>query len=502
MDRIGRPSHRQVLLARSKRDTSNRSSDAGDIPPDEQRILAGLLLTLLYPLFVFGGSRPTTQWAVLVLACGTLLLALLRRSRQPPLLTILKDPVFWLGGGFLVLLLTQWLNAGRTALFNWATMSWMYTPPAIAWLPGAVTRDDGLEALRWFIPAGVIMLVIRNTLSRRAIRLLYGILTAGSALLALQALVQWGAAAAKCCGVLYPADSYFATSFGYMNHAGAYCVLALTLSFSLLFRSLRKEGPGKRWQRIVFGMASLLLFAGAHASESRAAICLAWLVTLFAALLFVSRNWRTLSPSDRLNRVVIVGGVLCLLVFFIDGFGHDMLKREFVTQLTAHTPSAITSSSQFISAIAKEGAGGDRNFFRETALKVWKDHLWLGAGLWAQRYFMGIYLDPSEWGRVLDEGAANVHTDGLQFLSEFGLVGVLLMGLTVLVAAWPIMSATKGLYRTPERLILLTGLVALVAYSFVDLPFRSPAIMLVWTALVSGEAAYWHEKRRPSPQSA
>jgi len=440
----------------------------------------------------------------MVLASATCIMAFIPRGRHrssspsPLIVALSRDPALWFGGCFLVLLLIQWLNAGRELLFNWGTMHWLYAPPAISWLPGAVTRADAAEALRWFVPTWVIMLIIRHTLSRATLVSLYvGLVTSASAL-SLLAIIQWGVAQTELFGIPSPPDSYFATSFGYMNHAGAFCVLILAVSFGLFLRAFRINGSGTLSSRIFFGITSFILFVGAHVSESRAAICMVWLLALVALVLYIAQDWKAIPPVDRLNRLAIVCGIVGLLFFFVGGLGHTMLKREFVDELVKPPTSAQTQSSTVISAFIKAGAGGDRNLFRDIAVQIWKNHRWFGAGLWAQRYFMGIYLEPSEWSHVLDDGAANVHTDGLQFLSEFGLVGFFFMAMTVLAILRPIFNKMRVVPLTPDRLIIACGLMLILVYSFVDLPFRSPAILLTWTALLSGEAAFWKAKRPSS----
>lgn len=464
-------------------------------------MLTGLWLTTLYPAWVLGGSRAPTQWTVLVLATLSLILSLscMRRSGASWGKRLLGDPVLWTGGAFLLLLLIQWLNGGRDLLYDYATQRWSYAPPPIAWLPGAVTRPDGLEALRWFIPPWMVMLILRHAVSREMLSRFYRGMVAGAAGLAFLALIQWSLAQAGIPGVPSPDDFYFATSFGYMNHAGAYCILLFSLALGLLLKTFRTRfnSPAITRTRLVWGAACLVLFAGAHASACRAAICLAWFLACTALLLFLFQGWTTRTPVQRLNRGLAIAAIACLLLFLVDGFGHTMLKREFVVRLAQHTSAKIDSPMTLVSAIIREGAGGDRNLFREIAFRIWKEHPWLGAGLWAQRYFMGTYLPPSEWSLVLDDGAANVHTDALQFLSEFGVAGFILMGITVLVLLWHMLRKIRGLLVVPDRLIVALGLAIILVYSGVDLPFRSPAILLAWTAMLAGESTYW-KARKPS----
>ena len=99
-------------------------------------------------------------------------------------------------------------------------------------------------------------------------------------------------------------------------------------------------------------------------------------------------------------------------------------------------------------------------------------------------------------------GGANVHNDALQFLAEQGLVGFGLIFLCGLLLACPpfsqawhifrakMTSETEGdvskkacgwINRFPVMLVAVSvGTGATVCHSLGDLPFRDPAIMLVW----------------------
>ena len=408
---------------------------------------------------------------------------------------LVRDPLFWAGGAFLILLVIQWLNAGRQLIYNWPTLSWIYAPPDIAWLPGAVTKADAAEALRWFVPPWIAMLLLRHSLPRRNILVLYGGLVASGAVLAVAATLQWLAAQHAVLAIPAPADSYFVTSFGYMNHAGAYCVLLLAVSLGLFLRTFHR-GHTSGWKTTTaWGFASFALFCGAHASESRSAICLAWLLSGLAVLLYCVQDWRAIPPVARLNRIASALGIACVVFFLVGIFGGAMLKREFVEELSRHSAVTLNTPTAVVSALAQAGTGGEREMFRTVALKIWRENPWFGGGLWAQRYFFALHLDPSEWSRALDEGAANVHTDCLQFLSEFGIVGFSLMGIAVLALALPVLRRFRELTSTPYRLIILCGIGVILAYSAVDLPFRSPAILLTWCVLLSGESMYWRGRK-------
>lgn len=94
-------------------------------------------------------------------------------------------------------------------------------------------------------------------------------------------------------------------------------------------------------------------------------------------------------------------------------------------------------------------------------------------------------------------GGANVHNDTYQFLAEFGSVGFGLILATVLcfiigaiwkvsrfsklAATFPIAISPKWIYRLPpEALAIFVASVATIVHSLGDLPFRTPAVLLMW----------------------
>ena len=135
---------------------------------------------------------------------------------------------------------------------------------------------------------------------------------------------------------------------------------------------------------------------------------------------------------------------------------------------------------------------------------MWQDHPAFGVGGWGFRYLLGWYIPSNQWHEIR-EGDANVHNDALQFLAEFGAVGSGLMAATVLVLLVPALKERP--WEKPLPLIVLLGLGATVVHSMIDLPFRSPAILYSWLAILavlpvmasSTEPSYRNTKNRCEP---
>ena len=102
-------------------------------------------------------------------------------------------------------------------------------------------------------------------------------------------------------------------------------------------------------------------------------------------------------------------------------------------------------------------------------------------------------------------GGSNVHNDTLQFLVEHGFVGFGLMLSFVLLLVIPLVReivrfcrlkhpgayhpGTSGkshwFYRIPPVVVaVFAGTTATFLHSFGDLPFRSPAVLVVWLVAI------------------
>ena len=79
---------------------------------------------------------------------------------------------------------------------------------------------------------------------------------------------------------------------------------------------------------------------------------------------------------------------------------------------------------------------------------------------------------------------ANVHNDPMQFLAEAGIVG---FGVIIAILVVVIRPAVGGYFwRKPALLFSSFGLLCVAVQSLIDLPFRSPAVLYCWLAILGG----------------
>jgi O-antigen ligase len=101
----------------------------------------------------------------------------------------------------------------------------------------------------------------------------------------------------------------------------------------------------------------------------------------------------------------------------------------------------------------------------QAALNMWRDHLWLGAGLGNYPVLYPLYAI-GRWRDAL----GHAHNFYLNVAAETGLVGLLLYGflwLSIFWFSWRAIHTTQGLQRAVAVGILGT-LVALSVHNFVD----------------------------------
>jgi O-antigen ligase len=429
-------------------------------------------MLLLYPAWLRGGTyipcQPPLVWIGLaILLC--LIASARSRVQGWRNLFLLTEPIFYFGIGFLALLIIQWANAGRQLVFDTAQAKWIYTLPPVPWLPSAITRKEAGEMLVWFFPAWALLLALRSGFfGRRTLKHLYVLMAGNAALVALFGIVQYLSGTHSIYWI-QPLDCPFFASFGYANHAGAFFTLMFAISAGLLSRRFvtKQFGGRARWL-VLLTVCALLNFLGANLSLSRAAILLVWSLAAFVVLYTLLKTWATLRPVQKLNVIAAVAATALLAAFLVAATA----KKEIGKELSTLHPGDRSANV----------IGGEWGLLRQAAFKMWQEHPGFGVGGWGFRYLLGWYIPPDQWHEIR-VGDASVHNDTLQFLAEFGSVGSGFMTATVLVLLVPALK--KRPWEKPLPLIALLGLGATFVHSMIDLPFRSPAILYSWLAILA-----------------
>ena len=364
----------------------------------------------------------------------------------------------------------QWWNSGRIQVFDFDAFVWTYSSPPHPRLPSAVTTVEAFEMLRWFAPVFTVLLISRHAFPVLATSRFYLLVCLNAAANAVLALTHHFQGWEMMYKTVRDSGKDTYGSFGYPNHAATFFILLFAFALGLTFREIFKDRSERQLVRMApAALVTVLFFFTAQFSASRAGMLGVWLVLLLTLISIAIIAWPRIHPVQRLYASL---GALLLLVVLVAGFfmfADPAHLRELRRATTDLDPSREFNA---------------RFFQIESAIAMWKDHPWFGVGGWGYRYFVGFYIDESMW-TFLGVGKANVHNDFFQFLAEFGLVGITLLGIAFGPA---IARAVRDTFRPPEhpqslwafplRISLAFGLLLMLAHSMIDLPFRSPAVFI------------------------
>jgi O-antigen ligase len=262
------------------------------------------------------------------------------------------------------------------------------------------------------------------------------------------------------------------TSFGYANQAGGFFVLCFCIAIGVMLSTLLHRQPVRT--KVWPVLCSLILLGGLLVSLSRSAIILSLILLALTALYVLTYRMGQTSRAKQFNRLIAIlaiGTATFLAIYPLVGDSVvDELARQNSEALDLCLPASWTHS-------ALENI---RPMYRAIAVKVLRDNFWFGAGGWAVRHLGIIYVPLSQIPRLQTEGAANTHNDTLQFLSEFGVLGMALLWGGIGVIATPLVRHWRTLWNSPRSVFNILGLLAITIHSNFDSPFRSPAILFLW----------------------
>jgi hypothetical protein len=390
-------------------------------------------------------------------------------DRQRIRTDVLRDPVFYLASLFLLQIVIQSLNSGYVVMWDKVDTAGMPELPPF-WLPWSVESKTASQVFTWFFPACTALMVVRHVLSKAQLRFILYIMVWNAALLAVVGMLQQAMGAEKMLGLwTIPHGSFFAT-FGYVNHGGAFFYLHAAIAAGLTHQAIKKQFPPV--QISVWVLCFVLCLSAAFASLSRAAGLAALFLVLAAAGAIIHRVWKRSVGQSQLINII---GISCIVVLtglvLYFGSGEGALSSEI--------------EETFFGARMEEAVEG-RTMQLPGAWEIALDYPVFGCGGWGYRWMALLYIPVNEWDLWRGPGKANVHCDPLQFLCEFGFVGSLLMAGAVV---WLVVAFFRQWKKDGKASVLGKwiglGLLLIFAHSWVDLPYRCPAILIAWCFLLA-----------------
>ena len=474
-------------------------------------------------VWTFGGTRgdlllPVIPWLVVIMA--EVLLCFPQRHRGETTYeardrvwhALKKDPVTWVSLGFLALLTVPFVNNGLCPFCDARQIARGVSPdPAVPFLPFCVNRLEHLSVFLWFLITLPAMLAVRHGLTRRGKRLVIELIMWNGLAVAVFGFVE------KAMGATGPfwdtnpgtywktASDFFAT-FGYPNMAGDYFVTMFALAAALWRDKFEQDTKEKQaakeadeknyrtslfWTRHYFLLPVAVFFFAALNTLSRAAIIL---VTVLAVLFFIHTLVSFLSHKRKAKRVTL--GVWSLLVFgvvifFASVSMPDRMRKEIRT----------LDATTVLDRVSGRGQDHER-----LATALWRDHKLFGCGGWGYSHLCTTKMPPKEKKSAVQRvGGINVHNDYLQFLAEHGLVGFGCLVTMVVLLVWPLGRIWRALMAavrfTPPKqqpakplaifvlpapvFCILLAAVATFIHGFGDCPFRSPAVLMLFYAMLA-----------------
>ena len=408
-----------------------------------------------------------------------------------------KDPLTWASLFLLLLLVIPLFNVAGAPVFDSAAGRWTNPVPPIGWLPSCVVADQHAVLLLWFPPALAAALACRHGLLKRGKRLLLELICWNGAVLAAIGFAQLATGTKEMLWFV-PLDSYYFSTFGYPNFAGAFFTLVFALACgiwgfdaTLFLQSeqaaiVQSEKTFFVRHRMLLPMA--LTFFAAMATLSRAAILLASFVLASFAVYMILYTWKRLSQGAR---VKIFAGIFALIAVFAVAL---MLFRfnDFKAELKTLTLDAVVKR-----------VSGTGYYHQRVAKAIYRDHPVFGVGGWGYPHYQMQYMTPEDLKNMQVQGGANVHNDSWQFLAEQGYVGFGTLAACALMLAVPLWisifrlikksfklskidvdrnsPAGHWFYCVPVPLVaVIIGTSATLFHSLGDLPFRDPAVLTVW----------------------
>lgn len=460
-----------------------------EMHPQERWTLVWLALHLCFLPWALGAMHLWSQCVSLGLAIIGFTSAAMPRIygevhtggepvRVVPLQRLRRFPLFWIG--LLILLYVGIQGANPAWSYKANTAYWWIEPVAhIGWLPaGMAVPFETAGPWRALIILTSLWLTLCTLwvgfMRRVTFRLLFTILVANAAILALFGLVQQLTHAKGIFWVIKSSSASFVATFIYRNHAGAFLNILVALGAGLAWwhytranRRFEKSSPAG-----VFTFLAMVIGVMALFTLSRGTALTLLVFAVIAGGTFFVMQLR--QPAHQRSRFVILGMIILLTGFL--GVGFYSLKAEniwkrFSTLLVDPVASAHDRTQAHVAAV---------EMFRASPAFGW------GAGCFRYGFPEYVRKQPEIYysGRVTRTQRKlweHAHNDFLEYPIEFGFAGSLLFLAGLGWIAWRLLR--NRFWTNPMTLPLVLGLGLTTVHAWGDFVFQNPAILITWAVL-------------------
>ncbi|MDX1951274.1 MAG: O-antigen ligase family protein [Verrucomicrobiota bacterium] len=248
------------------------------------------------------------------------------------------------------------------------------------------------------------------------------------------------------------------------NHLAGYLEMLLPVALSLTL-----TGRNKPIVRVLLGYAALVMAVGIAVTLSRGGwVSIAVSLLFFFGIMAFQRTYRI--PSLILLSIMLALGI---------GFAVNSIRAQ-----VRYKRAAETSPGQI---------RNDRQVYWQAAIAVWREHPWIGAGPSQYDSYWAKYRGIGEQYQLRPVWA---HNDYLNTLADYGIAGLGLISMVLLITTWGVLRTwkyvkrgndltSKGSSRSAIVLGASLGLVAMAVHSVVDFNMHIPGNAMVAITLLA-----------------
>ena len=448
------------LMVKKKRNPSASPARPPYVPAaevsDYSATLSGVKSLLAMPLELGRGD-----WTAIILA----LMLFFTPALGVPNELMLQDTLKSIIVSFMALcaaLVLFWSQRNRREAFRWHVVMWLpimlcaYALGSMAW---SHTYLAGVEAIRWFIFALIVWLVLNCASRERFPMLAWGVHLGALAVALLGASQFWFNV------TFIPQGPNPAASFVNRNFAAEFMACTFAFSAYLLFTQRSTAVLSFLSATIGFHIVYLMM-CGTRS---------AYVGSMFALVMIAIMAWKFRSRFSFISwtsgqRIVVIGVMAATIL------GLGLIKSG--------NPGAEFKDINALQRVLARGSQikvgdatlGVRQVMWRATKRIIEQRPLTGVGAGAWEVDIPLYQDE---GSQL-ETDYYAHNEILQVLAEYGLVGWIFMLLLIaysMVAAWRTLTTKteEGMNEGAIRAVALTSLLALMVVSNIGFPWRLAA---------------------------
>jgi O-antigen ligase len=338
------------------------------------------------------------------------------------------------------------------------------------WIPSCTQRETALRALWLF--AGIYFSCLNIALAverRHVIRFLLAVAVGNAFALSVFGTVQKLAGSTGIYfGAVKSPQTYFFASFVYDNHWGAFAILMLGACTGLILRyahGTRGEGffHGPAFAGLV---AACVIASSIPFSGSRACTLLLVILATVAAVQGSPRISRALrhsgaTPAGTFAVMALIAVLTLGAIWFVAG---DVIRAR------------AAKTKEQVATMWAQGGIGSRSILYHDTWRMARTRILFGWGMGSFPVVFPLFNTQESKIDRIPIVYHDAHSDWIQSVAEIGLIGTALIGTAVLLPAL----AVRRSKVTPLPYFLITGMLLVSAYAWVEFPFGNVAVVLAW----------------------